>query len=64
MHNHRMTAIQVPIGVGENFKGLVDIVRLKTYFSHGSNEYIFETYAFSIHAVTLQITQMFLIVVM
>jgi len=64
MHNHRMTAIQVPIGVGENFKGLVDIIQLKTYFFHGSNGYIFETYAFYIHVVTLQITQLFLIVVM
>ncbi|WJX27530.1 hypothetical protein P8452_16340 [Trifolium repens] len=35
---HRCSAaIQVPIGLEDDFKGLVDIVQLKAYYFHGSN---------------------------
>jgi elongation factor G len=37
MHNRRMAAIQVSIGLGKRFKGLVDIVQFKAYFFCGSN---------------------------
>ncbi|XP_045803721.1 elongation factor G-1, mitochondrial-like isoform X2 [Trifolium pratense] len=35
---HRCSAaIQVPIGLEDDFKGLVDLVQLKAYYFHGSN---------------------------
>ncbi|KAK2448201.1 elongation factor G-2, mitochondrial [Trifolium repens] len=34
---HHSAAIQVPIGLEDDFKGLVDLVQLKAYFFHGSN---------------------------
>jgi len=29
--------MQVPIGLEEDFKGLVDLVQLKAYYFHGSS---------------------------
>ncbi|XP_045804095.1 elongation factor G-2, mitochondrial-like [Trifolium pratense] len=39
MHGHDVesAAIQVPIGLEDDFKGLVDLVQLKAYYFHGSN---------------------------
>ncbi|XP_010258866.1 PREDICTED: elongation factor G, mitochondrial-like [Nelumbo nucifera] len=34
---HHSAAVQVPIGLEEEFQGLVDLVQLKAYFFHGSN---------------------------
>ncbi|RHN72766.1 putative translation elongation factor EFTu/EF1A, bacterial/organelle [Medicago truncatula] len=34
---HHIAAVQVPIGLEYNFKGLVDLVHLKAYFFHDSN---------------------------
>ncbi|XP_047333867.1 elongation factor G-1, mitochondrial-like [Impatiens glandulifera] len=34
---HNSAAVQVPIGLEEDFKGLIDLVKLKTYYFHGSN---------------------------
>ncbi|KAF7825242.1 elongation factor G-2, mitochondrial [Senna tora] len=34
---HHSAAVQVPIGLEEDFKGLVDLVQLKAYYFHGSN---------------------------
>ncbi|KAK7373216.1 hypothetical protein VNO80_06615 [Phaseolus coccineus] len=34
---HHSAAIQVPIGLEEDFKGLVDLVQLKAYYFHGSS---------------------------
>ncbi|XP_045804087.1 elongation factor G, mitochondrial-like [Trifolium pratense] len=34
---HHSAAIQVPIGLEDDFKGLVDLVQLKAYSFHGSN---------------------------
>ncbi|MCH82952.1 elongation factor G [Trifolium medium] len=34
---HHSAAVQVPIGLEDDFKGLVDLVQLKAYFFHGSN---------------------------
>nr|ABD32927.1 Protein synthesis factor, GTP-binding [Medicago truncatula] len=34
---HHCAAVQVPIGLEYNFKGLVDLVQLKAYFFHDSN---------------------------
>ncbi|WJX23121.1 hypothetical protein P8452_12360 [Trifolium repens] len=34
---HQSAAIQVPIGLEDDFKGLVDLVQLKAYSFHGSN---------------------------
>ncbi|KAJ1430902.1 Tr-type G domain, conserved site [Sesbania bispinosa] len=34
---HHSAAIQVPIGLEDDFKGLVDLVQLKAYYFHGSN---------------------------
>ncbi|XP_075474279.1 elongation factor G-2, mitochondrial-like [Primulina tabacum] len=34
---HHSAAMQVPIGLEDDFKGLVDLVNLKAYYFHGSN---------------------------
>ncbi|EOX96370.1 PREDICTED: elongation factor G-1, mitochondrial [Theobroma cacao] len=34
---HHSAAVQVPIGLEENFQGLIDLVQLKAYYFHGSN---------------------------
>ncbi|KAG7025342.1 Elongation factor G-2, mitochondrial [Cucurbita argyrosperma subsp. argyrosperma] len=34
---HHNAAVQVPIGLEEEFKGLIDLVQLKAYYFHGSN---------------------------
>ncbi|ONK66689.1 uncharacterized protein A4U43_C06F10950 [Asparagus officinalis] len=34
---HHCAAVQVPIGLEEEFQGLIDLVELKAYFFHGSN---------------------------
>ncbi|PON85598.1 Translation elongation factor [Trema orientale] len=34
---HNSAAMQVPIGLEDDFKGLVDLVQLKAYYFHGSN---------------------------
>ncbi|KAG5145750.1 hypothetical protein JHK84_031293 [Glycine max] len=34
---HHSAAIQVPIGLEDDFKGLVDLVQLKAFYFHGSN---------------------------
>ncbi|KAF8379207.1 hypothetical protein HHK36_028636 [Tetracentron sinense] len=34
---HNSAAVQVPIGLEEEFQGLVDLVQLKAYFFHGSS---------------------------
>ncbi|XP_061371307.1 elongation factor G-2, mitochondrial isoform X2 [Gastrolobium bilobum] len=34
---HHSAAMQVPIGLEDDFKGLVDLVQLKAYYFHGSN---------------------------
>ncbi|KAE8721411.1 Elongation factor G [Hibiscus syriacus] len=34
---HHAAAVQVPIGLEENFMGLVDLVHQKTYYFHGSS---------------------------
>lgn len=34
---HHSAAVQVPIGLEEEFQGLVDLVQLKAYYFHGSN---------------------------
>ncbi|XP_058094853.1 elongation factor G-1, mitochondrial-like [Magnolia sinica] len=34
---HHSAAVQVPIGLEEDFQGLVDLVHLKSYFFHGSS---------------------------
>lgn len=34
---HHSAAVQVPIGLEEDFQGLVDLVQLKAYHFHGSN---------------------------
>ncbi|WJX23117.1 Elongation factor G-2, mitochondrial [Trifolium repens] len=34
---HHTAAIQVPIGLEDDFKGLIDLVKLKAYYFHGSN---------------------------
>ncbi|KAI9078460.1 hypothetical protein K1719_039556 [Acacia pycnantha] len=34
---HHSAAVQVPIGLEEDFKGLVDLVQLKAYYFHGSS---------------------------
>ncbi|CAK9328734.1 unnamed protein product [Citrullus colocynthis] len=40
---HHSAAVQVPIGLEEEFKGLVDLVQLKAYYFHGSNGEKFTT---------------------
>lgn len=39
---HHSAAIQIPIGLEENFKGLVDLVKLKAYYFDGSNGSVFK----------------------
>ncbi|KAF4378538.1 hypothetical protein F8388_022359 [Cannabis sativa] len=34
---HNSAAVQVPIRLVEDFKGLIDLVQLKTYYFHGTN---------------------------
>ncbi|VVB03411.1 unnamed protein product [Arabis nemorensis] len=34
---HHSAAVQVPIGLEENFQGLIDLIHVKTYFFHGSS---------------------------
>lgn len=34
---HHSAAVQLPIGLEEEFQGLVDLVRMKSYYFHGSN---------------------------
>lgn len=34
---HHSAAVQVPIGLEEDFKGLIDLVQSKAYYFHGSN---------------------------
>ncbi|GKV12806.1 hypothetical protein SLEP1_g23905 [Rubroshorea leprosula] len=34
---HHSAAVQVPIGLEEDFQGLVDLVKLKAYYFHGSS---------------------------
>ncbi|PKA55726.1 Elongation factor G, mitochondrial [Apostasia shenzhenica] len=38
---HHSAAIQVPIGLEEEFQGLVDLVEHKAYYFHGSSGYVF-----------------------
>nr|ABN06142.1 Protein synthesis factor, GTP-binding [Medicago truncatula] len=54
---HHSAAMQVPIGLEYNFKGLVDLVQLKAYFFHGSNGSVSETFAMVMLMVFLEITQ-------
>jgi len=49
----RSAAIQVPIGLEDDFKGLVDLVQLKAYYFHGS---VSETSTLVIPIIILQIT--------
>ncbi|MCH87887.1 elongation factor G [Trifolium medium] len=58
---HHSAAIQVPIGLEDDFKGLVDLVQLKAYSFHGSNGSVSGTFALVIPMIILQITQLFLI---
>ncbi|XP_039143335.1 LOW QUALITY PROTEIN: elongation factor G, mitochondrial-like [Dioscorea cayenensis subsp. rotundata] len=34
---HHSAAVQIPIGLEEDFQGLVDLVQLKAYYFHGAN---------------------------
>ncbi|WCJ30785.1 Elongation factor G mitochondrial [Euphorbia peplus] len=34
---HHSAAVQVPIGLEEDFKGLIDLVKMKAYYFHGSS---------------------------
>ncbi|PNY05633.1 elongation factor G mitochondrial-like, partial [Trifolium pratense] len=34
---HHSAAVQVPIGLEDDFKGLIDLVKLKAYYFHGPN---------------------------
>lgn len=34
---HHSAAVQVPIGLEDDFQGLIDLVKLKTYYFQGSN---------------------------
>jgi len=34
---HHSAAVQVPIGLEENFQGLIDLIHVKAYFFHGSS---------------------------
>ncbi|RHN72765.1 putative P-loop containing nucleoside triphosphate hydrolase [Medicago truncatula] len=43
---HHIAAVQVPIGLEYNFKGLVDLVQLKSYYFHGPNGSVSETFSF------------------
>ncbi|RHN74479.1 putative P-loop containing nucleoside triphosphate hydrolase [Medicago truncatula] len=36
---HHTAAVQVPIGLKKDFKGLVDLVQLKAYYFHGLNRF-------------------------
>lgn len=38
---HHSAAVQVPIGLEEEFHGLVDLVKMKAYYFQGSNGYVF-----------------------
>lgn len=38
---HHSAAVQVPIGLEEEFQGLVDLVKMKAYYFRGSNGYVF-----------------------
>jgi elongation factor G len=39
---HHSAAIQVPIGLEDDFKGLIDLVKLKAYYFHGPNGSVFK----------------------
>ncbi|RHN72769.1 putative P-loop containing nucleoside triphosphate hydrolase [Medicago truncatula] len=54
---HHSAALQVPIGLGDSFKGLVDLVQSKAYFFHASNGSVSESLALVMLVVILQITQ-------
>jgi elongation factor G len=56
---HHSAALQVPIGLGHSFKGLVDLVQSKAYFFHASDGYVSESFALVMLVVILQITQFF-----
>jgi peptide subunit release factor RF-3 len=60
MLQHHTAALQVPIGLGYSFKGLVDLVQSKAYFFHGSNGSVSETFALVMPMIILQSTQLFL----
>ena len=34
---HHSAAVQIPIGLEEEFQGLVDLVEWKAYYFHGAN---------------------------
>ncbi|KAL8505357.1 hypothetical protein ACS0TY_016555 [Phlomoides rotata] len=34
---HHTAAVQIPIGLEDDFKGLIDLVNMKAYYFHGSN---------------------------
>ena len=42
---HHAAALQLPIGLEEDFKGLIDLVQLKAMYFHGSSGYVFDTYS-------------------
>jgi hypothetical protein len=58
---HHSAAIQFPIGLEDDFKGLVDLVHLKAYYFHGSNGFVSETFAVVILMIILRVIQLFLI---
>lgn len=43
---HHSAAVQVPIGLEEEFQGLVDLVQLKAYYFHGSSGSVSESRGF------------------
>jgi elongation factor G len=59
---HFSAAVQVPIGLEDDFKGLVDLVELKAYSLNGSSGSVSETSPLVITVIILQIIQLLLIV--
>lgn len=45
---HHSAAMQVPIGLEEDFKGLIDLVQMKAYYFHGPNGSVFNAIVFSL----------------
>ena len=39
---HHSAAVQVPIGLEENFQGLIDLIHVKAYFFHGSSGFVLQ----------------------
>jgi elongation factor G len=53
MLGHHSAAIQVPIDLEDDFKGLVDLVQLKAYFFHGENVVVVEEVPADMEALVL-----------